>query len=375
MSYKKILPPAVIGIIGGGQLGKMMAISAKQMGYKIAVFEPNAKGPCSAVADYEFNYGYNDEQGLKELFEISDVITYEFENVDVDTIDKYVGTYNIPQGTKPLKISNHRFIEKETINKCGLQTTDFFKVESPSDLMNALNHCGYPSVLKTSRFGYDGKGQVVLKSVGDIEKAKEILNVECILEAFVDYKMEISVIVTRGLDGNVKTLPVSENIHHNNILSTSIVPARISQTLLDRARDIAIKLVEKQDIVGTLAIEMFVTTNDELIINEVAPRPHNSGHYSIEGSYTSQFENHIRAITGLPLGNTNLREPVVMVNILGEHLDTVLNCMTNEEYSEMKVHLYGKEVSKVGRKMGHVVFYSKELAFNFIELLKGENNE
>lgn len=356
---KLILPPSTIGIIGGGQLGRMMAISAKQMGYKVAVLEPAALGPLAQVADVEINASYDDEVALNKLLSISDVVTYEFENINSDVIQKFASVGYIPQGHRPLAITQHRYIEKTAINDCGFKTAPFEKVNNFSQLKEAVQKIGYPSILKTVSGGYDGKGQWTLKSESDLEYVQSVVeNQNCILEGFVPFTKEISVIVTRGTNKQVETFPVVENIHRNHILHLSIAPARIDAYLSQKAEKIAATLIEKLDFVGTLAIEMFVV-EDDIIINELAPRPHNSGHYTIDACNVSQFEQHIRAVCGLPLIKPTLIQPAMMVNLLGQHVEYTLNLWTKPEFSDAKLHLYGKEEMRANRKVGHLTFMNE----------------
>lgn len=356
---KLILPPSTIGIIGGGQLGRMMAISAKQMGYKVAVLEPAALGPLAQVADVEINASYDDEVALNKLLSISDVVTYEFENINSDVIQKFASVGYIPQGHRLLAITQHRYIEKTAINDCGFKTALFEKVNNFSQLKEAVQKIGYPSILKTVSGGYDGKGQWTLKSESDLEYVQSVVeNQNCILEGFVPFTKEISVIVTRGTNKQVETFPVVENIHRNHILHLSIAPARIDAYLSQKAEKIAATLIEKLDFVGTLAIEMFVV-EDDIIINELAPRPHNSGHYTIDACNVSQFEQHIRAVCGLPLIKPTLIQPAMMVNLLGQHVEYTLNLWTKPEFSDAKLHLYGKEEMRANRKVGHLTFMNE----------------
>ncbi|MDE5976851.1 MAG: 5-(carboxyamino)imidazole ribonucleotide synthase [Turicibacter sp.] len=350
------LPPATIGIIGGGQLGRMMAISAKQMGYKVIGLEPMPSGPLAQVADLEINALYESGAALEQLLSLSDVVTYEFENINSQIIKEFSAKGNIPQGYRPLEITQNRYIEKNSIVSCGFKTAPFEKVDSIEDLEEAIKKIGYPSILKTVSGGYDGKGQWTLKSDEDLENVYSVIELQnCILEGFVPFIKEISVIVTRGINGQIETFPVVENIHHNHILHLSIVPARIDETLRQKSMEIAATLIEKLDFIGTLAIEMFVL-EDDIIINELAPRPHNSGHYTIDACNVSQFEQHIRAICGLPLIKPLLRQPAMMVNLLGQHMEYTLKMWAKPEFSEAKLHLYGKEEMRHNRKVGHLTF-------------------
>lgn len=350
---KRILPGQTIGIIGGGQLGRMMAISAKEMGFFVAVLDPTPNSPCGQVADIEITANYDDLEAIKELASVSDVITYEFENIDYEALTWLEENANLPQGSHLLKITQDRGTEKSAIQEIGLRVAPFQLVENQEQLAEAVELIGFPSVLKTCRGGYDGKSQFVLKHKEDIALAGKLLaSGRCILEAWVPFQKEVSVIVTRNPAGEVKAFPVSENIHVENILHQSIVPARISEIRETKAKEMAMKLASEFQLVGTLAVEMFVTEDGEIYINELAPRPHNSGHYSIDACETSQFEQHVRSVCNWPLGETTLLRPVVMTNILGEHVQPLLEKVS--QLSSVKVHLYGKAEAKVKRKMGHV---------------------
>lgn len=354
-----ILPPSMIGIIGGGQLGRMLALSAKQMGYKVAVLEPATNGPLAQIADLEINAAYDDEESLTKILTESDVVTYEFENISSDMIEELASKGYLPQGHRPLAITQHRFVEKTAINECGFKTAPFIKVENEEQLKMAVQTLGYPSVLKTVSGGYDGKGQWILKSDADLKQVVSVLEEkECILEGFISFDKEVSVIVTRGTNGNVEAFPVVENIHQDHILHLSIAPADISDDLAKKAETIAVSLIEKLDFVGTLAIEMFVV-NDDIIINELAPRPHNSGHLTIDACNVSQFEQHVRAVCGLPLIKPKLIKPAIMVNLLGQHVDYALEMWTEPRFHEAKVHLYGKEELRPNRKVGHMTFMNE----------------
>jgi len=340
-----ILPGKTIGIIGGGQLGRMMALEAKAMGYNVAVLEPTTNGPCAQVSDTEILGGYNDMDAIKKLAEISDVITYEFENIDYDALTYLEKNANLPQGSHVLKVTQNRFAEKTAIKNMGIPVPNFHLISSLEELKSKVF---YPSVLKTTTGGYDGKGQVVLKSEADLPSE---ITQECILEEWMPYSKEVSVIVARSITGETSVFPVSENIHVNNILHLSIVPARISKEVEAKAINCARKIAEELDAIGLLGIEMFVV-DDEIYINELAPRPHNSGHYTIDTCTTSQFEQHVRAVCGLPLGDVKQYTPVVMVNILGQHMKDLNQYLPLLKNS--KLHLYGKAEAVVNRKMGHV---------------------
>ncbi len=351
---KVIYPGQTIGMLGGGQLGRMLAIAGREMGYRFTVLDPGVDGPCEQVSDQAIHAEYGDREAVKAFSDQVDAATYEFENIDLETTD-YLKEHNfLPQGSDLLRVTRDRLTEKQTIEKSGLEVAPYSSVLTLGDLYEGVQQLGLPSVLKTCRGGYDGKGQSVLRSDEDVSKAARQLDgtVQYVLEKWIPFKMELSVIVTRGTTEEVCVYPVAENIHRNNILHHTIVPARISREIAEKAKTAAKQLAEELNLVGTLGVEMFLTEDDEIYINECAPRPHNSGHYTIEACETSQFQQHIRAICGLPLGKTTLFKPVIMVNILGQHMDQVLSEMPN--WRDVHVHLYGKKEAKTNRKMGHI---------------------
>ncbi|WP_413376192.1 5-(carboxyamino)imidazole ribonucleotide synthase [Alkalihalobacillus sp. 1P02AB] len=354
-----LTPGATIGIIGGGQLGRMMAMAARQMGYRIAVLEPTADSPCGQIADVQIEKGYDDLDGAKLLADVSDLITYEFENIDQKTAGWMAEQCFFPQGDKLLKITQHRLKEKQAIEALGVKVAPHRAILAEEMITQAGEDIGFPAVLKTCRGGYDGKGQAVVNNHEELnEAARRLLkHGELVLEAWIPFQCEVSVIVTRSTTGEVKTFPVAENIHRNNILYRSIVPARVSQDIQDVAKRMALTIAEGLGLVGTLAVEFFVGSDGTLFVNELAPRPHNSGHYTIEACETSQFEQHIRAVSGWPLGETTLHNPVVMENILGEDLPQVLANI--EQFNDIKLHLYGKAEAKEKRKMGHLTVMAK----------------
>lgn len=355
LSNQIIYPGAVIGIIGGGQLGKMMAVSAKQMGYKVAVVDPVKDSPCGQVADVEITAHYNDREAIRKLAEISDIITYEFENIDYDALYWLKDHAYLPQGSELLLITQNRETEKKAIQAAGCEVAPYSIVKTKDELEQAVQELGLPAVLKTCRGGYDGKGQFVIKEEAQIEQAAALLeHGTCILESWVSFEMELSVIVVRSVNGEISTFPAAENIHHNNILFQSIVPARVEEGIQKKAAELAVKLAEELNLVGPLAVEMFLTEDGELLVNELAPRPHNSGHYTLDLCETSQFEQHIRAICGLPLGKTDLLKPGMMVNLLGDEVKLVEE--EPELLKEAKLYIYGKHEIKKGRKMGHITF-------------------
>ncbi|KAF1677330.1 MULTISPECIES: 5-(carboxyamino)imidazole ribonucleotide synthase [Bacillus] len=355
MSNQIIYPGAVIGIIGGGQLGKMMAVSAKQMGYKVAVVDPVKDSPCGQVADVEITAHYNDREAIRKLADISDIITYEFENIDYDALHWLKDHAYLPQGSELLLVTQNRETEKKAIQAAGCEVAPYSIVHTKDELKQAVHKLGLPAVLKTCRGGYDGKGQFVIKEETQMEQAAALLeHGTCILESWVSFKMELSVIVVRSVNGEISTFPTAENIHHNNILFQSIVPARVEEGIEKKAAELAVKLAEELNLVGPLAVELFLREDGELLVNELAPRPHNSGHYTLDLCETSQFEQHIRAVCGLPLGKTDLLKPGMMVNLLGDEVKLVEE--VPELLKEAKLYIYGKHDIKKDRKMGHITF-------------------
>ncbi|RBP86251.1 5-(carboxyamino)imidazole ribonucleotide synthase [Cytobacillus firmus] len=353
LSNKTILPGQTIGIIGGGQLGRMMALAAKANGFRIAVLDPAEDSPCGQVADIKIIGEYDHLDSIKELADVSDVVTYEFENISAEALGWLCANAYVPQGSELLEITQDRTKEKAAIQKAGCEVAPYEVITTEKDIYDNIEKLGYPAVLKTSRGGYDGKGQVVIKSGQDINKAAQLLeNGVCVLEKWIPFEKEISVIICRNISGEKAVFPVGENIHKENILHQTIVPAMITADAEDRAVNAANLLAEALSLVGTLAVEMFLTQDGQIYINELAPRPHNSGHYSIEACETSQFEQHIRAVCNWPLGSTELLKPAVMVNILGEHQEPLIKKIP--ELDDWKIHLYGKKDAKYKRKMGHV---------------------
>ncbi|USD79784.1 5-(carboxyamino)imidazole ribonucleotide synthase [Bacillus safensis] len=355
MAKQTIFPNATIGIIGGGQLGRYMAVSAKQMGYRAAVLDPVTQSPCGQVADTEITAAYSDLEAIRKLAEISDVVTYEFENIDYDALNQLKEEAYLPQGSDLLLLTQNRETEKKGIVDAGCEVAPYRIIHNEKELEDAVDVLGLPAVLKTCRGGYDGKGQYVIKEKGQLPEAAALLtHGTCILESWVPFQMELSVIVTRSVHGEIAVFPVAENIHKHNILFQSILPARVENRIQEKAKELATTLAEKLGLVGTLAVELFLTNDGKLLVNELAPRPHNSGHYTLDLCETSQFEQHVRAICGLPLGGTALLSEGMMVNLLGDEVDIPKE--HPELLKEAKLYLYGKHEVKAGRKMGHMTF-------------------
>lgn len=349
------LPNKMIGIIGGGQLGRMMSIAAKYMGYNVIVLDPTPNCPTSQVADEQIVAAYDDMEAIKELTDKSDVVTYEFENVDLAAAAYIEKAGKLPQGAYALEVTQNREKEKNVMQEVGLPIPSFSIVESGAACEAALQDTKLPAVIKTCRGGYDGKGQLKIETEADFPAAIEFAEQggTFIIEEWITFDKEISVIFTRATTGEIEIFPIAENDHKDHILYETIAPARISETVREKAMNAATLLAKQIDIVGTFAIEMFVQ-GEEVFINEMAPRPHNSGHYTIEACNVSQFTNHIRAICNLPLTKIRKIQDAIMINILGEDMNKALHALVNQP--DAFVHLYGKAEPKEKRKMGHVTF-------------------
>jgi 5-(carboxyamino)imidazole ribonucleotide synthase len=348
-----IAPGATIGILGGGQLGRMTAMAAARLGYRTHVFTPEAQGPCGQVAAAETVAAYDDRNALASFAEAVDVITLEFENVPVATAEFLRDRRPFFPSPEALAVTQVRTAEKSEVGKLGFATAPWRPVRSLDDLHTAVAEMGRPAVLKTNRFGYDGKGQVKIKADSDLAAAwRHLRSEDAILEGFVNFVREVSVVLARGQDGAIALYPAVENHHRHHILSETIAPAPISPALGDEAQRISAAIAADMGYVGVLAVEMFETRDGRLLVNELAPRPHNSGHWTIEGATTSQFEQLVRAICGLPLGATDWR-PSRMINLIGN--DT-LDWPRHLADPHAHLHLYGKLDVRPGRKMGHVTW-------------------
>ena len=354
-----LAPGAVIGILGGGQLGRMTALAAARLGYRSHVFCPEAEAPATQVTDRHTQAAYDDKAALKRFAEAVDVATYEFENIPLAAAEAVAAAAALRPSAKVLSICQHRLKEKDFCRESGAPTTRYSEINGPEALARMQRDLGGPGVLKTATLGYDGKGQVPIgidsdpaaawaAMTGGTSKAAGRLG---ILEAYVDFRLEISVIVARGADGLCRSYVPVENLHRDHILDQTIVPARISTAVADRAEGIARRLAERLELVGLLAVEMFVTADDEVLVNELAPRPHNSGHWTLDACVTSQFEQLLRAIVGLPLGSTERLADATMKNLLGDEAARWPEILAEPG---AKLHLYGKAEARPGRKMGHV---------------------
>lgn len=351
-----VLPGQTIGIIGGGQLGRMMAIEAKYMGYDVIVLDPTLNCPTAQVSDEQIVAPYDDLEAIKELTAKSDVVTYEFENVDLEAARYIEDEHKLPQGADLLQVTQNRDQEKQLIKDLSIPVSPFVIVDEVADCKKALEEIGFPSVIKTCHGGYDGKGQLKINSMDDLSAVEDFVlahKQRCIIEHWITFDKEISVILTRDQKGEIAFFPLAENIHKDHILADTIAPARVGGEVRKKALAAARKIAERLNVVGSFAIEMFVK-NDDIYINELAPRPHNSGHYTIEACNVNQFDQHIRAVCDLPLQRVRLLEQAYMKNILGEHVEALLRQMP--VVKEGHVHLYGKAEAKEKRKMGHVTF-------------------
>ena len=354
------LPGSTIGIIGGGHLGRMFALEARRMGYRVVVLDPGADAPAAQVADEHIRAPFHDREAARELARRSDVVTLEWENADAGTLRELEALAPVRPGPGVLEIAQHRVREKDAARRLGIPTADYRPVSSRDELRRALAEIGAPAVLKTARFGYDGKGQAVIRDPADADTAFEAVGgegSELILEAFVHFRVEVSVIVARNAHGESACFPVAENVHRGGILHTTVAPARVAPDVADQARRVAETLAEGLGVIGLLAVEMFVGEDDVVRMNEIAPRPHNSGHHTIEACPVSQFEQQLRAVCGLPLGSTELFRPAAMVNLMGEDAGTGLGsagAVAALGVPTAALHLYGKAEARPGRKMGHI---------------------
>ena len=347
------LPPGrTIGILGGGQLGRMTALAAGQLGYRCHIFDPVPGGPAALVAAAETNAPYDDMAALDAFAAAVDVVTFEFENVPVDTARRLAEHVPVRPSAKSLEVAQDRIVEKAFLNNAGVPTAPYAEVETVDELHVALDQIGRPAVLKTARLGYDGKGQVMIRP--DMDPAEAFASVggaRCVLEGWIDFERALSVIVARGPDGTMAVFDPAENRHENHILKTSLIPAGIPAALAAEAQEMAECLALALDLVGLLAVEFFVTRDGQLLANEIAPRPHNSGHWTMDGCATSQFEQFVRAVCGLPLGATTRHGDAIMTNLIGDEADSWPAILTEPD---AHLHLYGKNEARPGRKMGHV---------------------
>ena len=352
MNEKKPLPVgSVIGILGGGQLGRMLSISASQLGFRTHIFDPNPKAPAKQVTNLSSNFDYKDKEALENFANNVDVITFEFENIPVETIQTCQKITNVFPNVRSLSTCQDRSTEKKFLHAMNIPSSPFVTAKSFNDILQSVNTLEPPLILKTCRFGYDGKGQKIIHSREEIESAaSEFNDTPVILEKLIDFKLEISTIICRDMYGKIAVFDPTENHHQNGILIQSKVPANIPFSLASDAILIASKIVNALKYVGVMGVEFFVTKDNELLVNELAPRVHNSGHWTQSGCLINQFEQHIRAISGWPIGSGKRHSNVLMQNVLGEEIKALT------KNSDSSVNIYGKDDSREGRKMGHKNF-------------------
>ncbi|HEX6104264.1 MAG TPA: 5-(carboxyamino)imidazole ribonucleotide synthase [Gemmatimonadales bacterium] len=351
-----ILPGATLGVLGGGQLGRMFAWRARVLGYRVAVLDPDPTSPAGQVADCHLAEAYDDPAALDRLASTCAAVTTEFENVPAASLERLAASVPVRPAPGAVAVAQDRIREKTFVAEHGLSTAAFRAVPDAAALEAALDAIALPALLKTSRLGYDGKGQATVERREDAASAFAGLGgVPCVLERRLALEMEISVVLARGGDGAVAAFPVGENRHRDGILETTVVPARISERLAGEAVALAVSVAEALDYIGVLAVELFVAEGGQLFVNELAPRPHNSGHWTLDACSTDQFEQQVRALCGLPLAEPRLLSPVAMVNLLG---DLWRNGTPHWEEAfrrpGVRLHLYGKREPRAGRKMGHL---------------------
>ena len=377
MTIKNVIAaPAMLGMLGGGQLGRFFVIAAHELGYRVTVLDPDKNSPAGKIADVHLCADFDDETALKQLAKTCAAITTEFENVPAKSLEKLALTTTVRPSAACVAIAQHRVLEKNFIKDAGLPVAPFVVINTAADLPDDTSSL-YPAILKVARFGYDGKGQARVKSLAEAQQAfTEFKQEVCVLEQMLPLDLEVSVVLARDAQGNIAAFPTAENSHLNGILDISIVPARCSEVLKANAQELAKKLAEKLDYVGVLGVEFFVVKN-QLLVNEIAPRPHNSGHYTIDACVTNQFEQQVRVMTGLSLGDAGLHSDAVMVNILGdswfsntasarEKSDAQENIVQPAwilacRHANLKLHLYGKHEPRKARKMGHFTVIGKDL--------------
>jgi len=352
----QVLPGATIGVLGSGQLGRMFAIAARRMGYRVHTFSPDDDTPTGQVADWETTASYDDLDAIRKFAQSVNVVTFEFENIPTPTVERAAEYVAVRPGGHVLYHTQHRLREKTFLSQAGFPVVPYRAVRSLEELNAALVELGAPAVLKTAGFGYDGKGQAKIHSPAEAAAAWTALGTdEAVLEAFVDFQSEASVVAARSVEGHLADYGVIGNTHRNHILDVSVAPADLPVEVGREAVRIARAVLEALNVVGVLCVEFFVTRDGQLLINELAPRPHNSGHLTFDANVTSQFEQQLRAICGLPLGSTELLRPAAMANLLGDLWSAgEPNWSAACSHPDVKLHLYGKEQARAGRKMGHL---------------------
>jgi 5-(carboxyamino)imidazole ribonucleotide synthase len=354
--HNVILPPAMLGMLGGGQLGRFFVIAAHEMGYRVTVLDPDKNSPAGKIADVHLCAAYDDSEALQTLAKTCAAVTTEFENVPAQSLATLAESVLVWPAAASVAVAQHRISEKNFFKEAGLPVAPFAVIREANDLPADDSEL-YPAILKVARFGYDGKGQARVANLQEAQTAyAQFSHEECVLEKMLKLDYEVSVVLARDVTGNVVTFPTAENSHLNGILDITIVPARGKDAINHQAQKLAIAVAEKLEYVGVLGVEFFVC-DGELLVNEMAPRPHNSGHYTLDACVTNQFEQQVRALVGLPLGSSRQHSPAVMVNLLGDIWPQdgsgAPAWQTAFDVPQLKMHLYGKEQARAGRKMGH----------------------
>jgi len=350
-----ILPGATLGMLGGGQLGRMFVTAAQTMGYKVIVLEPDVNSPAGIIADQHIIAKYTDEAALAQLAEQCDAVTTEFENIPATVLSFLEAKTVVHPSSKALSSTQNRLVEKAFIESLGINVAPYAAIRSMEDIDNIADTFQFPAIIKAASFGYDGKGQAVCQTADDVRAAFTALKqVECVLEQRINLEREISTVLARSQSGGITNFPVAENVHVNGILHSTTVPSSVSEKQAQKVIEMADTIADGLGYVGTMAVEFFISKEGDILANEIAPRPHNSGHFTLDACETSQFEQQVRMLCGLPSGNCELTSPVVMMNLLGDvwgssqpHWDNLLSQPQN------KLHLYGKKEARPGRKMGH----------------------
>lgn len=349
-----LLPGATLGVLGGGQLGRMFTLAARVMGYRVVVLDPDAQSPAGQVADIHLKAAYTDAAALLHMGNLCQAVTTEFENVPAQSLEMLAKHCFVAPAPAAVAVAQDRLLEKTRAQEFGCDTAPFANIEDEGQLVAAWANVSGPALLKTRRFGYDGKGQMKVDDLDDLVAAFDHLGrVPCLLEGRLELSQEVSVVLARNAQGEIAFFPVAENRHHNGVLDVSIVPAQVPEAIAARARDMAAHIAAGLDYVGVLAVEFFVLADGRIVFNEMAPRPHNSGHYTLDACATDQFQQQVRALAGLPLGDSRLLTPVVMVNILGDIWRPEPAWDKLLAHPGVQLHLYGKAEARPGRKMGH----------------------
>jgi 5-(carboxyamino)imidazole ribonucleotide synthase len=366
-----ILPGATLGMLGGGQLGRMFTTAAQTMGYKVIVLDPDTNSPAGVIADQHLCAKYDDESALTTLANACDAVTTEFENIPATTLAFLESKTVVHPSSTALTKTQNRIVEKEFIASLGIPVAPFLAIRSENDIEQIKDQIQFPAILKLANFGYDGKGQVVCQSLDDVKQAfANLEQAECVLEQRINLDREVSTVIARSQIGDITNFPIAENVHINGILHSTAVPSVINEQQTETVVEMADKIAEGLDYVGTMAVEFFISKEGDILANEIAPRPHNSGHFTLDACETSQFEQQVRMLCNLPSGNCALTSPVVMINILGDVWgNTEPNWIELLSIPNNKLHLYGKLQARVGRKMGHfnVLAPSTEQAMDIAE--------